>query len=916
MLLKLLLLASLSLWGQTEGKPVSIGDFSGGLNTWKKSILLQDNESPNLQNVILDKTGGVTKRQGYTKRNTTAIGSSTDVNAVYQLEQSGGTKYCVAFSNQSGFYSSDACQTFTTFVTTLTLNNDVNCDAISDRLYCVNNQYNFFFTGSEDRPFTAVANLDYIRVHRNRCFSAGNSTNPSRLFYSNLGDCTTWTTSTDYVDIAPEDGDVITGIGEPFFDMLPIYKKFSTWALKGNTPSTFVLVNISKDTGAKNHRSIATYRNIQLFDSVGPNGGQPGIYGFNGIIVDEVSKKLRNEIEDLDTFRSASGIRIIDTKGDFDLGTFDSYTMSSSRDSGFMQSTYTSRTDTTSADFNQGTLVNVSTSVSGSAHVYISSDVVWINAGGELGTSDFTNFTRSGTDSDPWQNLTTGCASGVTGPKFGSNYFRSRGQFTSCGENLSVTLIHPDTGARIFNKLIPIVSGGVWTDHSIDISTYAISQFKIEFSLTNIIPTTEILTSTPIVKGNRIPLWVGSCHNAADSSCRASVDFDESIAIITSGTITRNFDTTISTPVWGLFEATVSSNANSGLTFQTAAAASCSGSFSAAATQTLGSEIVARGDDCLRYIGNYTLNSATNTPAALQSASFSAASTGTWTSQELFLSDDINATGWGLFQTESSLSGSEAQIAYSVRSATWSGGTTYAPWVVVSTGAAFSAAISTGAYVQVISTFTVGVASETSKLDSITFNWTEGSAAKSSSGKVFGNRYHYGAQSSGGSRNDVIYVYDTNGAWVKWTGVRPRHLNVVSQNFVMADSSTTSGGFIHKLYDSDSDNGGAIEAIYQTKDFSGTAIQNIKAVNKVYVIGSSSNTTVSMQVLANGGLTSKTYSVDFSTGATIKVVPKVIEPAVNGNTFSIRLSNNQPSKPWELLGLGIFYRDLGVMQAP
>ena len=911
MLKLLLLLASLS-WGQNT-KAVSIGDFSGGLNTWKKSILLQPNESPALQNVVLDQTGGVTKRKGYTKRNTTAIGSSTDVNAVYQLEQSGGTKYCVGFSNQSGFYSSDACQTFTTFVTTLTLNNDVNCDAINDRLYCVNNQYNFFFTGTEDRPFTAVAALDYIRVHRNRCFAAGFSTSPSRLYWSNLGNCDTWTTGTDYVDISPEDGDIITGIGEPFFDMLPIYKKFSTWALKGSTPGTFVLVNISKDTGAKNHRSVATYRNIQLFDSVGPNGGKPGIYGFNGIIVDEVSKNLRNEIENLDTFRAATGRRLIDTQDDYDLGTFDSYTMSSSRDSGFMQSSYTTRTDTLGADFAQGTLVNVSTSVAGSANIYISSDVVWINSGGESGS--VANFNVSGTSPNDWGETTGTCVSGATGPKFGTKSWSGGAQMSSCGQNLSVTVINANTGARVYNKLIPITNGGAWTDHSINISTLALSQFKIEFEYTDVFPGTQILTSTPIVKGERIPLWVGSCTQNGPE-CSPRVDMDESIAIITSGTITRNFDTSISTPVWGLFEATVSSDANSGVTFQTAASSSCSGSFSAAAAQTLGAEAVARGDDCFRYIANYTLNTATNTPAAIQSVTFSAASTGTWTSQELFLSDDIIAGGWGLFQVEETLSGSEAQAAYSVRSSTWSGGTTYAPWVVVSTGAAFPAAVSTGAYVQIISTFTIGVASETSRVDSITINWNEGTAAKSSTGKVFENRYHYGAQSAGGSRNDVIYVYDTNGAWTKWTGVRPRHLNVVNQNFVMADSSTTSGGFIHKLYESDSDNGAAIEAFYQTKDFSGDAIQNIKAVDRVYVISSSSDTILSMNVYANGGLSSKTYSVNLSTGAAIKVTPKVIEPTVNGNTFSIRLSNNQPSKPWELLGLGIFYRDLGLMQAP
>ena len=948
----LLLLAALA-WGQE--KPVSIGDFSGGLNTWKKSIFLQENESPALQNVVLDKTGGVTKRQGYTKRNTSAIGSSTDVNAVYQLEQSGGTKYCVGFSNASAYYSSDACQTFTVFATTLTLNNDVNCDAINDRLYCVNNQYNFFFTGAEDRPFTAVAALDYIRVHRNRCFAAGFASSPSRLYWSNLGTCDTWTTGTDYVDISPEDGDVITGIGEPFFDMLPIYKKYSTWALKGSTPGTFVLVNISKDTGAKNHRSIATYKNIQLFDSLGPNGGRPGIYGFNGIIVDEVSKNLRNEIENLDTFRAATGRRLIDTKADYDTGTFSTDAMSSSRDSGFMQSSFTTMTDTLGVEWAAGTLVDVSTTlIPGSLVLDISSTA----------TRSYEDFTDSDVTAAPvWSEVTSGCSWTVASYN-GSN----RAQYASpsgCSDALmTMTSASASTSTAgrwsidvgVTENVSPANGLVVWEYQFIRGGTYtfglqlkangSVNQFTANltkdgavlggvssaFTLVNGTPATVavIRTSTGsfqvLLDGAQIttaqdasPTSATSLKVGIDGCSGSNKCYFDNVTVPrfkTAGSVTsRVFDTSILSPVWGILNASISSvtHTTTQLTFETQASVDGS-SFEALVSSGNQVEIGAASRRYVRYKATFSSNSSTMTPR-LDSVTITAASTGTWTSPELFLSNNINAGGWGLFQAEETLTGLGA-ISHFARVATTVGGTSSKAWVVVSTGATFSAELSTGAYIQFKADFTVGVATETAALDSITINWAEGSAAKSSTGKVFENRYHYGAQSAGGSRNDVIYVYDTNGAWVKWTGVRPRHLNVVNQNFIMADSSTTSGGFVHKLYDSDSDNGGAIDAFYHTKDFSGSAIQNIKAVDKVYVISSSSATTLSLNIYANGGLSSKSYSVDLSTGAAIKVTPKVITPTVNGNTFSLRLGNNQPSKPWELLGIGIFSRDLGVMQAP
>ena len=295
-------------------------DFSGGLNTHISSIKLPENQSPDLQNVILDETGSLTRRKGYTKINATALGDGgdDDVNAVYGLEQSDGDEFCVAFSSISAYSSTDGCETFTIFASTLTRNNDVNCDAYNDELYCVNNQYNMRFDGTNDRTFSAnPSDLDFIRVFRNRCFGAGNDANPSRLYWSDLGDCNTWTVATEFVDIDINDGDVITGIGEPYLNMLPVFKKFSSYLLQFDNafPSKRKVITVSRTTGAKNHRSIAVYNNRIYFDSLGPNGGQAGIYSHDGIRVREESRALRNSMDIMDTFGAATGRKTVDTPG-------------------------------------------------------------------------------------------------------------------------------------------------------------------------------------------------------------------------------------------------------------------------------------------------------------------------------------------------------------------------------------------------------------------------------------------------------------------------------------------------------------------------------------------------------------------------------------------------------------------------
>ena len=53
----------LALPVSAEIKSIS-GFRGGGLNTFNASVLLKDNESPDLQNVLLDESGGITKRKG------------------------------------------------------------------------------------------------------------------------------------------------------------------------------------------------------------------------------------------------------------------------------------------------------------------------------------------------------------------------------------------------------------------------------------------------------------------------------------------------------------------------------------------------------------------------------------------------------------------------------------------------------------------------------------------------------------------------------------------------------------------------------------------------------------------------------------------------------------------------------------
>ena len=873
-------------------------DMAGGLNTWQSPLLIDPNQSPRLKNIVLDKRGSPERREGYIRLNPTAIGGgSDDVNAVYKLEHSNGTKYCVAFSSTNGTYSTDGCQTFTVFVTTLTRNNDVNCDAFQDRLYCASNGYNFYFTGTTHIPYDAVSGLKYLRVHRNRCFAAGASANLSRLYFSALGNCSSWNTTGDFIDINPNDGDVITGIGPPIFDMLPIYKGFSAHALKGVDFNSFTLVPISKETGSKNHRTIQNLFNLQLFDSLGPNGGQPGIYAFNGIVITEASKNLRNDIDLIDSFRAAVARRTIDEYSDWTAGTYAKMALSADRTPGLMQSSYTSLGDAAGADYALfSSSVNISTVSANPGYVSL-----------QISTFGFANSGFENASLNNWSDFTGKWDVTTAGVYFGTETAKS-----NCSSRKLSMQIQNEAGTtlRSYRLIQATHTVGYEAVQNFDTSDLINQKIRLKFSIGDTEEINGLISSTT---------WAGQVVRVYRSFTNAGCDGTDGVELImdmqntviysTSGIFTsRTFDTVISTPIWGSFNVPISSQTSGAVVFKVQSSTDGS-TWDALVAVNNNSRPDIAAKRYFRYQLEFTSTASTMT-AVVDTVSIAAASTGTWQSAELFLSNNI--TDWGLFNTNQT-AGAGTTLTYSIRSSTYSGATSLESWTTIASGDDIT--ISTfGPYFQVGSTFTITSATSTLSIDNITINWVEGTQAKSASAAVFQNRYHYGAQSLGGRINDVMYVLDSNGAWTKWDNVFPRMLNVVNQNLIMAGSSTTSGGFMYQMYNGDSDAGSPITAIYETKDFDFGSAVKFKSIDKIFTVNSANNTTLDLTLLPDTGIDSATYSLNLATGAAFSIQQFSVEPPKNGRTFRLRFSNNAASAPWDVLGVGFYVRDLGLIQ--
>ena len=105
----------------------------------------------------------------------------------------------------------------------------------------------------------------YLAAHKNRMWIAGTTSNPSRLYFSDILNIDSWPVL-NFIDIAPNDGDVITGI-MPLGDYLVISKGHSVWLLTGEGVNTFSVRRIHADRGAYAPRSIVTMNGSLCFVS-------------------------------------------------------------------------------------------------------------------------------------------------------------------------------------------------------------------------------------------------------------------------------------------------------------------------------------------------------------------------------------------------------------------------------------------------------------------------------------------------------------------------------------------------------------------------------------------------------------------------------------------------------------------------
>lgn len=298
----------------------------GGLNDNLSSTEIQDNEATDIQNVIFDTGGAIKKRFGYLtlpnnpalSTNKVTTGAVVSINGLAYYTKNNGNKFIVAVANSDGkatvmekpYSSGFNYSTPWVLVDSPTPSSGYVNDDICN--FIIAQDWLVFTVGIRAPPYvwkgtgvatalTTDANVPsgtLLAYYKNQLFVSGDSTTPSRVWFSNLGDITTWT-FTDFFDIDNSDGTQVRGI-IPAFDCLYIFKDKSIWRLSGYERDSFRLDKMVDGIGTLSPNSLKIVNNFIYFTTA-----QNDIAVYDGAYtVKFVSQKIRNTIGGLNFSRA------------------------------------------------------------------------------------------------------------------------------------------------------------------------------------------------------------------------------------------------------------------------------------------------------------------------------------------------------------------------------------------------------------------------------------------------------------------------------------------------------------------------------------------------------------------------------------------------------------------------------------
>lgn len=223
----------------------------------------------NATNAVYAADGWPRKMPGASKVNASATGATDSVTGIFDYWRSttsGDPVQRKVIVAGTAIYSEAGAGTLTSIKTGLEADKMPWFEVFNDDVIIAT-------TSTTDVPMTwdqtTFANLGgtppnfaFHVSHKNYMFAAGVNANKSRLYYSATNDAEDWTGgSAGSIDVAPDDGDVITGLHSRHNGELLIFKgpnRLSFFRLTGSSESDWTLTPGNTGIGAVNQQSIVS----------------------------------------------------------------------------------------------------------------------------------------------------------------------------------------------------------------------------------------------------------------------------------------------------------------------------------------------------------------------------------------------------------------------------------------------------------------------------------------------------------------------------------------------------------------------------------------------------------------------------------------------------------------------------------
>lgn len=303
----------------------------------------------------------------------------------------------------------------------------------------------------------------------------------------------------------------------------------------------------------------------------------------------------------------------------------------------------------------------------------------------------------------------------------------------------------------------------------------------------------------------------------------------------------------------------------------------------------------------VRYITSMTVTSSVNALSQFQGANIVARSSGTYYSA---VRTALSLGAWGTFNP--TYSGTHN---FYIRSST-------SPFYVLNSSPAWTAqtpgalvAASTGTYFQVVDSFTVTAATDTTPaLNAFTVNWFEGNASDQAYALYFDNSIWFSVPYGAGVSSNT-YVYRRDLINDGWTLYNFGAGGLLSQNSHLFFGDVAATGKIFQYGSGTSDAGNSITAYWKSKDFTGADpfLENYLSQIDTYAKTNSGQTLTATYGL-NTSTTTTSYSVSL-TNASQSIVQnrKMLPSGKNGYSFNLKYGDTSDSSAWELFGFRIGY---------